>query len=162
MPIPQTETILKSYFETGDQPNQAQFAELIGTMFYLFQQAMDAAETAQDDAASALARQPQALVKATYPGSGSSYTVDAAAINISSITVDTSGGSNAPKVRVTWTTPFSDATYRVFVSPFSAVSPRRNNVEIVAITQAYVELRFTNENAVTPYGVPAFNLVAFI
>lgn len=46
MPIPQDQTVLKSYFETGKVPTQAQFAEWIDTMFALFQQAQTTANNA--------------------------------------------------------------------------------------------------------------------
>lgn len=57
MPIPQSQSILKSYFETGDFPTQAQFAEFIDTMFFLYQDA-------QANAANALAAANSALAQA--------------------------------------------------------------------------------------------------
>jgi hypothetical protein len=46
MPIPTRED-LKSFFETGDTPTQAQFGELIDAIYDLAQQSQDAADAAQ-------------------------------------------------------------------------------------------------------------------
>lgn len=46
--VPQTESILLSYFETGDVPTEDQFAELIRTLFYLQAQTAAAAQAIED------------------------------------------------------------------------------------------------------------------
>lgn len=47
MPIPQTQNILRSYFENGKKPDESQFWEFIDTMYVLYQQAVDAADALQ-------------------------------------------------------------------------------------------------------------------
>lgn len=54
MPIP-TRAELKAFFETGDQPTQAQFAELIDAIYDLVQGAQDTADAAETAAAAAVA-----------------------------------------------------------------------------------------------------------
>ena len=51
--VPQTQSNLLSYFQTGDTPTQDQFEELIRTMFHMYQQAVTAAEEAAASAAAA-------------------------------------------------------------------------------------------------------------
>lgn len=53
--IPQTQSVLLSYFQTGDEPSQDQFAEFIGTMFYLYQATLNQATAAAASAAAAVA-----------------------------------------------------------------------------------------------------------
>jgi len=45
--IPQTQSVLKSYFQTGLVPTQAQFAELIDTMFFEYQNMQSNVDDAQ-------------------------------------------------------------------------------------------------------------------
>jgi hypothetical protein len=44
----QTKTVLKSYFETGDKPTQAQFADLIDSLFTPYISSQAASFTASD------------------------------------------------------------------------------------------------------------------
>lgn len=49
--VPQTQTTLKSYFQTGDRPTQAQYDELIDTMFWYIGQTYTNAQYAAQQAA---------------------------------------------------------------------------------------------------------------
>lgn len=159
--IPQTETVLKSYFQTGDKPTQEQFEELIGTMFHLFTLAQDAADAAAADAATALARAPLALLKATTNGV-SGYTIEPGEVNIASV-VASNVGQSSETVRVTWDTPIDTDDYKVLISVFSSASPRQNNVTIVAQTTDYVDLRFAEDtpSSFGDWSIPSFHLCVF-
>lgn len=131
MAIPQSQTTLKSYFETGDVPTQAEFAELIDTMFALYQDAIDSADAAQAAAdaaeAAALAGAAKAIVSATY---NAGWTIIGNDLNVDSITIV--GGS----VRVTFTEAFADANYVVVASVYGTVAFSSGALAITSVTQA--------------------------
>jgi hypothetical protein len=60
MPIPTREAI-KAYFETGDVPTEAQFAEFIDAVYDLAQESQDTATDAVNIATAAAARTPVAM-----------------------------------------------------------------------------------------------------
>lgn len=151
MPIPQDQVTLLSYFETGDKPTQAQYTELIETMFWLYQDAKDKAQQAADDAAEALSHAPQAMVAAHYV-SGTSYTIDAQS-NIASVTtrrISDSGLDNVGniKLRFAFTTPMADALYVALLTPLSG-SQNWDRVSLVTKTVDYVELVVGNPSGGT-------------
>jgi hypothetical protein len=102
MPIPETQATLKSFFETGDKPTQAQFAELIDTMFALYQLTQTAANAAVATANLALAAAGVTLVSA--PGATTAPVADQK-LNVASITY-----LGIPlgfyRFRITFTTPY--------------------------------------------------------
>ncbi|HEV8523080.1 MAG TPA: hypothetical protein VGQ71_01165 [Terriglobales bacterium] len=104
--IPQTETILKSYFQTGDKPDQLEFEELIGTMFHQDQLAITTADDAADVAADAMALAPVCLLKATAGGGVTPPWTLAAQRNVAAMASIGSG-----TVRITWTTAFPNVNY---------------------------------------------------
>lgn len=71
MPIPTREE-LKEYFETGDTPTQAQFAEFIDAVYDLAQQAQDAADAAAAAAAAVAGKTARCfgLVRVSNGGGG--------------------------------------------------------------------------------------------
>lgn len=110
--VPQTESTLLSYFQTGDTPTQNQFEELIRTFFHIAQQATDAAEMATAAAATV---QPYAArvfgaVRITGYGPPLTYTVIhtfGCAISV------TYPAFNSPLLTATFTTAFANANYVV-------------------------------------------------
>jgi len=116
MPIPQDEVTLLSYFETGDKPTQAQYAELIQTMFALVQEAFDEAAAATAVAEAAEERAPKALANATHPGAGTTYTLTYQH-NIANI--QTLAG---PKTRITFTEALNDTDYVVQITPVTSTA----------------------------------------
>jgi hypothetical protein len=62
--IPQTEAILQGYFQTGDTPTQNQFTELIGTMFYLYNEMLAEAAALSGQVAALQGALPQVLLHA--------------------------------------------------------------------------------------------------
>lgn len=139
--IPQSEVILRSHFETGDKPTQDQFAEFIGTMFYLAQRAQDTADAALAVAALARARAPLVLVSATYPGSGADYNMDQR-LNVD--TVQASGSVGGDRViRVSFTEALPSTAYVVLVTLFSS-NQNWTQVQIVNKTIDYVEIKVPN------------------
>jgi hypothetical protein len=150
--IPQSEAVLKDYFSSGKKPTPQQFRELIGTATYLFQQALLDGNAANQAAAFALSSSVQGSVKATFDGSN--YNRAAGYINVEPITYV------GNTVKVTWTTPFLDANYKVFVIPYTPTTPGHSNVRKIAQTTRYVQVEFWQENGSTA-GKPEFHLVAF-
>jgi hypothetical protein len=145
--IPQSEIILRSYFETGDQPTQDQFAELIGTMFYLAAQAAAIASSAGSDAAAALARTPLAVCSAKYPGSGAGYTIEEGN-NVSAVAFQNFGNPTTRHVRFSFTVPIVDADYVVSLTPLDpAIGPPQ--VQLVEKTITEVGFRFNVGGAVS-------------
>lgn len=93
--IPQTQTVLQSYFQTGDVPTQNQFLEFIGTMFYLYNATLSAANAAAADAATVSEALPLAAVTATYPDNGNSTsfaTIIGNPVNVSAVTYQSTSG----------------------------------------------------------------------
>lgn len=87
--LPQQQSVLESYFKTGDQPDEVQFREFIGTMYYLFQQAQNQANLAADDAVIAASLVPLALCSAHYAsavGPDLTYTIDSS-YNITTVDI---------------------------------------------------------------------------
>jgi len=140
--VPQLESILKSYFETGDRPSQTEFDEFIGTMFYLYVDAKTTAIDAANDAADAVSHAPMAMVAAHYV-SGTSYAIDAQS-NITSVetrrvsdsVLDNVGNR---KLRFNFTTPLASVDYVVSFTPFSA-SQSWSQVQLIAKTVNYIEI----------------------
>lgn len=64
--IPQTETVLKSYFVDGATPTEAQFAELIGTLEYLYNESLSAANNAVATANAAKTIAPHCYARVRY------------------------------------------------------------------------------------------------
>lgn len=136
--IPQTETILKSYFETGDQPTQLEFEELIGTMFYYDALALNAAQDAQDAADEAISLAPQCLLKYTVAGT----TINAQR-NVASVASFTPDGFQA--YRVTWTTPFVDEHYIVNLT-WSDATVNVMGMRIISQQATHIDFRFFSSN----------------
>ncbi len=115
--IPQDEVMLLSYFQTGDKPTQDQFGELIGTMFYQFQSLSDRMDALELLVADAIARAPQALASALWPGAGTIYTLEYQ-VNVAQIQV-----LSAPtRFRITFIDPMPDTDYVVLPVPFSSTA----------------------------------------
>jgi len=90
--VPQTQTVLKSYFQSNSIPTQAQYAELIDTMFWYANQTYSNSVSAASSSSALNAQyatvptpsvsgkfnqynSPAALTNWTYGGSGSGYSV---------------------------------------------------------------------------------------
>ena len=136
MAIPQTETILKSYFETGDKPKQLEFEELIGTMFYYDSLALEAAQDAQDAADEAIGLAPTCLLKYTVSGT----TINAQR-NVASVTSISSGGF--PAFRITWTNPFANEHYIVQIT-WSDGTVNTMGMRILSQQATHIDIRFFN------------------
>lgn len=115
--IPQTQTVLLSYFQTGDEPTANQFAELIGTMFYLYQEMLNASAQTQT-----LATATQALVNGSLPRaylSAKIASVGAGNIVVwtlnKSLNIASVSGANFTEnaTYVTFNNPFPDTNYNV-------------------------------------------------
>lgn len=119
MPIPESQATLKSFFETGDKPTQAQFAELIDTMFYLYQAAQTAANAAVVTANAAMAATGLAMFSAPAVGGLGAAVVPDQQQNISSITY-----IGAQVYRVTFVTPFINLRYLVAMTTNLVVSAK--------------------------------------
>ena len=107
MPIPESAAVLKSYFQTGDKPTQAQFADWIDTMFSIVQTATDAAEAAA--AAAAAAQKLRVLLVMTSNASMTIYEN----IGIDSVTVTAGVGTQI--FRFNFTNAFPDTKYHVTI-----------------------------------------------
>jgi len=143
--VPQLESILKSYFETGDQPNQTQFEEFIGTLFALYVDAKTTANEAAADAADAVSHAPMAMVAAHYV-SGTSYVLDAQS-NVASIETRNISGSALSdvgnrKLRVNFTAPLASVDYVISFTPLSS-SQSWSQVKLIAKTVDYFEVSVT-------------------
>lgn len=117
--IPQTQANLVAYFLTGDTPNQYAYEEMIATFFYLFQEAIDAANTASTNATAA-----KNSVAATQVSAGGAIVYSA--VNVGKLysgSVGTVTGQylctvtlvNYTGFTVAFTTPASDTNYQVLV-----------------------------------------------
>lgn len=147
--IPQTETILKSYFENGDQPQENEFRELIGTMFYLFTQAIAAADAANANATAALDRAPKAMLKRV------------AGVNYGTLNIDTVTNPSGNLRRVTWTTPFLNADYKLSITPIEQPASNIGLIVVIAAqTTTYVEFSTNHVNG-TGAALYDFHLIAF-
>ncbi len=141
MPIPQTETILRSYFENGDQPTEEEFWELIGTMFYYDSLALNAAQAAEDAAAEAISLAPVCLLKWTTTGS----TINAQR-NVASVAKISSGGFDA--WRVTWTNPFADEHYIISIT-WTDSTDTIEAVRILSQQATHIDFRFFDGATIT-------------
>jgi|GEM_PF-5949554 hypothetical protein len=141
--IPQTQLTLQSYFQTGDVPTQAQYLELIGTMFYLYNALNTSVNNAvaQINAATAAieAIAPQVLVRFTalVPAS-TPPAIIGAATNVASIT------NVADKNRLTFTVPFANTNYKVFIVGGTVATLNANWMDISAANAANVVLVIWN------------------
>lgn len=149
--IPQTETILKSYFETGDQPKANEFREFIGTMFYLFTQSIAASDAANVNATDALNRAPKAFLKRVGG-------VNLGALNIASFVQSGTGNAN---VTITWTTPFLNADYKVSITMIEQAATNMGVIPVITsqtTTGIVFERRPINGTTLIPAD---FHLIAF-
>lgn len=146
MPIPQTQVNLRSYFETGDVPTQAQFAEFIDTMFYLYQQSQNTANAAVAAAAAATSATGRVLAKWT----NAAVPVTVMSSNTQSI-VRTATAGGFYTFRVTFLTPFNSVNYLVLPTITTGVGGTANptiltkttnyiDVQMVVGTYTHVEL----------------------
>ena len=142
--VPQQEAVLKSYFETGDQPNQTQFEEFIGTLFALFVDAKTTANEAADLAAEANGN-PQVMVAAHYV-SGTSYVLDVirncASVETRRKSDDALASVGDRKLRVNFTNALTTDDYIVTFNPFST-SQSWSQVQLIAKTTIYCEVAVT-------------------
>jgi len=129
MPIPQDQTVLKSYFETGDTPTQAQFAELIDTLFSLFQTAQTTAAAAVTTANAA--NTGRAMVRANVSNITTHTINTLMSVNVASISyISTSGGF--ANYRMSFTTAYANTNYLV---------PLLTNVTVVTKSTGYLDFR---------------------
>jgi hypothetical protein len=138
MPIPQDQTVLKSYFETGDTPTQAQFAELIDTMFALVQAAQNTANAAQATANSLAASGALAKVFATVKADGPPVLEDG--FGVSSVTSQALS-SGQRTVRINFTTPRADNHYTIAVRAVAGTTGVELDVVLVARNAAFIDLK---------------------
>src|SRR5579872_5876840 len=92
--VRQTQAILLGYFQTGQVPTQDQYAELIGTMFFLYNETVNNAAAAAASAAAAAASaaaEPAAFASVDF-STASPYTLLGAIRNIASVTQVSFGG----------------------------------------------------------------------
>ena len=152
--IPQTEPVLKSYFETGDKPTEDQFVEFVGTMFHNDQvtQGQAAAAEATADAALAAAT-TAALLKATFVAIGTNYTINAQK-NVASVQFVATNS----RLRINFTTPFADANYIISVTSNETTDTQ---LTISNQTTGYFELFFGSYlvGSVTHYRFPGLLFV---
>lgn len=147
MPITPRAT-LKSYFETGDTPNQAQFAALVDTMFDLTQSLTDAAEAAAAVAADSI---PKCLGRIKYQRGGGGAGSIAAVLKDFGCTitlgatslVSTSGTNETNDVEliITPDTDFADAEFVVLFSTSSSPQLAAQPLQYLRLTRAVDELR---------------------
>jgi hypothetical protein len=158
--IPQTQTILQSYFVTGAEPTQAQFTELIGTMFYLYQSAVNSAAAAAATAAALAGSSPLAAVRCTIinttlnnPGA---VTISKQA-NIASVQLYNTGGTDVYGVpvialQINFAAALPDANYQslgCYLNPANGFTPSFNTgggavltgLSVQSQTVAQLELR---------------------
>jgi hypothetical protein len=110
--IPQTQTVLQSYFQTGDMPSQDQFDELIGTMFYLFNESVSNAAAAAASAAAAAASAALLPISASLTLTSGTVVSLAGANGIASAAVAVVSASY--RVTLTFTGAFANTNYKVF------------------------------------------------
>lgn len=140
--IPQTQSILQSYLRTGLVPTQDQWTELIGTMFYLYNVQLNAANNAvaiAEAAAATALSNPSVFMRATFP-SGGAFVADVASVGISSATL-LSSGSGTSTFRITFFTAFSAVPNYVMLNKSpgttgtpSAATPTTTHVDITVDT----------------------------
>jgi hypothetical protein len=128
MPIPETQTNLKSFFETGDLPTQAQFAELIDTMFYLYNDAKDSADAATAVAAAAVASAEAVSAPVIVQFTNDEFTNAIVGLATGVASVVNIGAYN---FRVTFTTPFLNTLYKVMVA---------QGMTILALNTNYIDV----------------------
>jgi hypothetical protein len=87
--IPQTQTVLQSYFVTGAVPTQTQYQELIGTMFWYANQTYSNSLVAASNSAALTAQYKSAFGAVPVPGCSGHFT---AANNLSVATNCSYGG----------------------------------------------------------------------
>ncbi len=120
MPIPETQANLKSFFETGDIPNQTQFASLIDTMFYNDQDAKNVANQAATDAAAAVAALASKGAKVIL---SAQFVTGTGWVIRYSVGVSGLSGGSATALTVTFTAgTFANANYAVFTGVSWGVS----------------------------------------
>lgn len=117
--VPQDLTTLLSYFETGDKPTQDQFEELIRTMFYLYQQTVDAAEAAQAVVTALTGSIPTVWARARYNHSPNTVTLDGA-YNASAAVVTSDGLKH---VKITFDDAAPDTNYWLYSSVSGLILP---------------------------------------
>jgi hypothetical protein len=131
--VPQTQTVLKSYFQTGNVPTQNNYAELIDTMFWYVAATYTNSLAAQSNATVAISRNPVAASLQWTLHTSVPYVSISHTNGISSIGYKYSSGS--------WTmtnyfsTPMSDTTYQVNCI---------NAASSLGITYMSVSAKFTN------------------
>lgn len=143
MPIPESAATLKSYFQTGDKPTQAQFADFIDTMYALFQEAIDTAEAAE--AAVTALTSSGFLAKAFANTTAAAPPVVAESAGIASITSISLGGGQRT-IRITFTTAFADTNYTYVVTALSAGT----STAVTQVTKnvAYLEIAVVDASRV--------------
>lgn len=124
--IPQTQTILLSYFQTNDVPTEDQFKELIGTMFYLYNDMVNRATAAEDTANEALALVeslcPTAVARGNYAGNAANF--NGTHTGVASIAAIDPGSGLV--IRFTFTTPFANTNYKTVYSGANSGIVNRN------------------------------------
>lgn len=149
MAIPQSQATLKSYFETGDMPSQAQFAELIDTMFYLYNEVVASSAAAASDAADALDAVnnygPKVLAK--FTSNGATVTLTAGSLNVASVTKVAGSGVGPFTYRITFTTAFASGAYKTLTS---------GGCSMTAQTTTYVDVVVALSSSAAPQGIACF------
>jgi hypothetical protein len=118
MAIPQTQSNLKSYFNTGDQPTEAQFGELIDTMFYYLgdlQAQIGTLETSiadQPGLASVFLQTTAVATPVTTGYLGAASVVSTATRTLNDVTPGV-GNVTMRTLRITFSTPFATTDYTV-------------------------------------------------
>ncbi len=127
--VPQDLSTLLSYFQTGDKPTQDQFEELIRTMFYLYQETVDAAAAAQAVVTALTGSIPTMWARARYNQSPNTVTLDGA-YNATASVVTSAG---LKQVRITFDDAAPDTNYWLYSSVSGLVLPT------VSKTTTYVQ-----------------------
>lgn len=136
MPVPFDATTMKSWFETGDKPTQQQFADVIDTFMAKFQEAIDAAEAAEDAVTTFLAA-PGARAKAFVNTTVAAPPVVADSYGVSGVTSVGSGGGTRT-VRITFMSAFADTNYTFVANCYDANV--LGSITVAAKNVAYLEL----------------------
>ena len=145
MPVPFEATTIKSWYQTGDQPTQQQFADWIDTMFYQ----ISSMQNTIDELVAATAADTRRPIAGGHFIAGNPCTV-ISLFGVSSIVrVGQTGASPniLQNIHVNFTVPFADEFYQ---AQFYIVGPNGTNIvefaflsDVAEQTAGYCFVKFT-------------------
>ncbi len=113
--VPQSQATLKSYFETGDKPSQAQFAEVIDTMFWYINDLNARTAAAEQAAADAARAAATVLLKASFAAGTKTWNISDQVRVASVVVVDPQAVQLVHRVTFSGN-PFANANYKLLLS----------------------------------------------